>query len=65
MVAAAGRSHGTIITTGVTNWPGGFTTPPDVVFHARSILRMDWFLAIQRTEFARVSGMLIPDGQQR
>jgi quinoprotein glucose dehydrogenase len=60
---------GTIITTGVTNWPGGSYDPEShiVYVHASTGIIANGLVPgdPKRTEFAWVSGMLIPDGQSR
>jgi quinoprotein glucose dehydrogenase len=60
---------GTIITTGVTNWPGGSYDPENhiVYVHAATGIIANGLVPgdPKRTEFAWVSGMLIPDGQPR
>src|SRR5436190_8376407 len=61
--------YGTIITTGVTNWPGGSYDPETHILyvHASTGIIANGLVAgdPKRTEFAWVSGMLIPDGQPR
>jgi quinoprotein glucose dehydrogenase len=60
---------GTIITTGVTNWPGGSYDPESHILyvHASTSIIANGLVPgdPKRTEFAWVSGMLIPDGQSR
>jgi quinoprotein glucose dehydrogenase len=61
--------YGTIITTGVTNWPGGSYDPDTHILyvHASKGIIANGLVPgdPKRTEFAWVSGMLIPDGQNR
>jgi quinoprotein glucose dehydrogenase len=61
--------YGTIITTGVTNWPGGSYDPESHILyvHASKGIIANGLVPgdPKRTEFAWVSGMLIPDGQPR
>jgi quinoprotein glucose dehydrogenase len=61
--------YGTIITTGVTNWPGGSYDPETHILyvHASKGIIANGLVPgdPERTEFAWVSGMLIPDGQGR
>lgn len=60
---------GTIITTGVTNWPGGSYDPETHILyvHASKGIIANGLVPgdPKRSEFAWVSGMLIPDGQPR
>ena len=60
---------GTIITTGVTNWPGGSYDPETHILyvHASKGIIANGLVPGDpgRSEFAWVSGMLIPDGQSR
>jgi quinoprotein glucose dehydrogenase len=60
---------GTIITTGVTNWPGGSYDPESHILyvHASKGIIANGLVPgdPKRTEFSWVSGMLIPDGQTR
>jgi quinoprotein glucose dehydrogenase len=60
---------GTIITTGVTNWPGGSYDPETHILyvHASKGIIANGLVPgdPSRSEFAWVSGMLIPDGQPR
>jgi len=61
--------YGTILTTGVTNWPGGSYDPETHILyvHAATGIIANGLVPgdPKRTEFAWVSGMLIPDGQPR
>ena len=61
--------YGTIITTGVTNWPGGSYDPEThiVYVHAATGIVANGLVPGDpaRTEFAQVSGMLTPPGQGR
>jgi len=61
--------YGTIITTGVTNWPGGSYDPEThfVYVHAATGIIANGLVQGDpaRTEFAQVSGMLTPPGQGR
>src|SRR5262249_3679306 len=61
--------YGTIITTGVTNWPGGSYDPEShiVYVHASTGIIANGLVPgdPKRTEFAWVSGMLIPQGENR
>jgi len=61
--------YGTIITTGVTNWPGGSYDPESHILyvHASTGIIANGLVPgdPKRTEFAWVSGMLIPQGENR
>jgi quinoprotein glucose dehydrogenase len=69
VASKADGPYGTIITTGVTNWPGGSYDPETHILyvHASTGIIANGLIPgdPKRTEFAWVSGMLIPDGQSR
>src|SRR5438876_2690390 len=69
VVSQSEGPYGTILTTGVTNWPGGSYDPESHILYVHASTGMISNGLVpgdpRRTEFAWISGMSIPDGQNR